>query len=198
MHYTSYLGRYGIESTQFLLPIDRVLFNGFTSSFAFALWPIINAIAIALLVTMISMLMGGVSMLPAVKRSQSFFETKVRKALTGRLSGVAGAMTPLSALLFRVSDMFYRYAVGIFFIVVAIYGAVLASTKSGADDAEREKLRWIEKKSAVAVVKLEGEPSFDALPIICGTAHCAYWTGRETRVLRHEEVKGLSMRPAPT
>ena len=74
--------------------------------------------------------------------------------------------------------------------------AYLLSSEAGTKAAERDKARWAEGDQRTAVASVKGESSFTAFQITCGAIHCAFWTGSETRILRHEEGLNLRVYPA--
>lgn len=55
---------------------------------------------------------------------------------------------------------------------------------------------WAEGKHRSAMVVIDDEAAIAAFHITCGSSHCAFWTGNEARVVRHDQIKRLNVKPA--
>ncbi|UCU99263.1 hypothetical protein [Acidovorax radicis] len=192
MYQESYLLAFGVDNSMFPLPLDRVWLYGFTSLLSFGLAPMLMGVMIVLLIVMAVIIAAALSSFPKVQRGQAVFARCARK----RLASIQNKPAPAMVALVDKGGVLYFYVAGFFFIVVALVSAVLLSSQAGAKAAERDKARWAEGAQRTAVASAKGEPSFTAFQVTCGAIHCAFWTGSETRILRHEEGVNLRVYPA--
>ncbi len=192
VYHESYLRAFGVEESMFPLQIDRVWLYGFMSLLTLGLGPMLTGVSIVALVFAVVMTAAVLSSFPKVQRLQTLALQRIRSKV------VAMPNTPTPALIRFVEKggVLYFYVAGFFFIVVGLAVAILLSSDAGEKAAEGDKNSWSEGTHRTAVVNIEGKPTFTAFQVTCGATHCAFWTGSETRLLRHEQVVSLLVSPA--
>ncbi len=191
LYHASYLGAFGVNDAMFPLPLDQVWLYGFTSLLSFGLKPMLTGISIALLVICSAGLAALLSSFPKVQH----FQAACLQRLRSWLVSPQNQPPPAFIELVNRSRVPYFYMAGVFFLVVAIVFAVRLSSNAGEQAAEHHKVGWAEGTQRTAVVEVSGEQPFRAFQITCGAMHCAFWTGKETRLIRHEAAK-FSVYPA--
>lgn len=187
----SYLLAFGVDSSMFVTAIDRVLLYGFTSLVAFGLKPAVNAILIALSLIFASIVAAVLSSVPTVDRLQAAVIRKLNWTLPER------AFKPKPAMLALVDkgELIYSYITALLVIGGLLLSAVYFSATAGTEYAQRDMKAWSAGHTRSATVIVEGEAAFTALQLACSPIHCAYWTGTNTRVLRHDQTKSLVLQP---
>jgi len=184
-----YLAGFGVENSLFTLPPDRLLFLGLTSLISFGIGPMVYGISAALALIAAVMAALILSSLPTVQRLQA--KLVARLSVKPKLGKVAPTMLALADR----SEVLYGYVVGISAVTLALVLAAVFSSRTGSQHAEQDIRKWQEGTSRTSTVVIDGEPPLRAFQIGCGAAYCAFWTGSEARLVRHEQIKRLSTQP---
>ncbi|RYE42543.1 MAG: hypothetical protein EOP24_32205 [Hyphomicrobiales bacterium] len=192
IYHESYLKSFGVDNSMFPLPLDRVWLYGFTSLLSFGLGPMLTGVPIAVLVFAVVMIAAVLSSFPRLQGIQ----TATLEYIRAKLPTVPNKPTPALINFLDKGGVLYFYFAGAFFLVIALVFALLLSSNAGAKAAEGDKAKWAEGAHRTAAVGIEGEPTFTAFQVTCGATHCAFWTGGETRLLRHEQMVSLLVSPA--
>ena len=192
IYHESYLKQFGVDDSMFPLPLDRVLLHGFTSLLTFGLLPMLSGVSIAMLVFAVVMIAALLSSLPMVQRIQAAALQQMR----AKLDSLPNTPTPALVKLVDRWGVLYFYFAGAFLLIIALVFAMLLSSDAGERAAESDKENWSKGTRRSAAVSVQGEPTATAFQVACGATHCAFWTGSETRLLRHEQVASLFVYPA--
>lgn len=192
IYHESYLKQFGVDNSMFPLPLDRVWLYGFTSLLTFGLQPMLSGVSIAVLVFAVVMLAAVLSSLPMVQRIQ----LATLQHMRAKLDSFPNTPTPALVKFVDRWGVLYLYFAGAFFLVIALIFAMLLSSDAGERAAESDKENWSKGNRRSAAVSVQGETTATAFQVTCGATHCAFWTGSETRLLRHEQVASLLVYPA--
>lgn len=192
IYHESYLEAFGIDNSMFPLPLDRVWLHGFKSLLTFGLQPMLSGVSIAMLVFLVVMIAAVLASLPMVQRIQAATLQRMR----AKLDPLPNTPTPPLVKFLDRWGVLYFYLAGAFILVMALVSAILLSSDAGAKAAESDKAKWLKGTHRSAVVGVPGDPTSTTFQVTCGATHCAFWTGTETRLLRHEQVASLHAYPA--
>lgn len=184
-----YLAGFGVENSLFVLSPDRILFLGLTSLISFGIKPLAYSVVAVLALTTAVLIAAVLSSLPAVQQRQARF---VRWLASKRKAGNAA---PSMLALVDKSEVLYSYALGILAITLALVLAAVFSSKTGGEHAEIDIKKWHDGRTRTSIVVVDGEPPLASFQIACGATYCAFWTGSEARLVRHEQIKQLKSRP---
>lgn len=184
-----YLAGFGVENSLFMLPPDRLLFLGLTSLISFGIGPMVYGVVAVLALVAAVMAAAVLSSLATVQELQA--KLAARLAIKSKLGKPAPSMLALADR----SEVLYGYVVGIFAVALALVVAAVFSSRTGSQHAELDIKKWQEGKTRTSTVLIDGEPPLKAFQIGCGAAYCAFWTGSEARLVRHEQIKRLSTQP---
>ena len=184
-----YLAGFGTEVSLFALPTDRVLFLGLTSLISFGIGPLAYGVLAVLALVSAVLIAAVLSSLPAVKQRQA----KVVAWLTPKPRTSKPA--PSMIALVDKSEVLYGYFVGLLGITLALVLSAVFSSKTGQEHAANDIKKWQEGRTRVSTFVVDGEPPTSAFQIACGATYCAFWTGSESRLVRHEQIKQLKSRP---
>lgn len=192
IYHESYLNDFGIDNSMFPLALDRVWLYGFTSLLTFGLQPMLSGVLIAMLVLAVVMIAAVLSSLPMVQHIQASTSQRIR----AKFNSLPGTPTPALVKLVDRWGVLYFYLAGAFLLVITLVFAMLLSSDAGERAAKGDKENWSKGTRRSAIVSIQGEPTATAFQVTCGATHCAFWTGRETRLLRHDQVASLLVYPA--
>ena len=185
-YHMGYLEAFGIEDSLFPLSIDRLLFSGFIALANFAPLPLLYIVcAMAVLILMI---IGGDALLSS-SRIQRYKERFVRW-----IKSFQSEEKPSKSIDKLVDKAFFAAAIFMGILLTLGFVLILAmpSAKAGHEQAYREMKIFSAGKSADLTVSADTFPSpTKAKQVICGTTHCAFWLGKETIILRHDQVKKI-------
>uniref|UniRef100_UPI000D367548 hypothetical protein n=1 Tax=unclassified Variovorax TaxID=663243 RepID=UPI000D367548 len=184
-----YLAGFGVEVSLFALPTDRILFLGLTSLISFGIQPLVYSVLVVLALVSAVLIAAVLSSLPAVQQRQARFTQWINsKRGTNKAA-------PSMIVLMDKSEVLYGYVVGILAITFALVLAAVFSSKTGKEHAEIDIKKWSDGRTRISTLVVDGEPPLSAFQIACGATYCAFWTGSEARLVRHEQIKQLKSRP---
>lgn len=194
----SYLSGFGVDESLFVQSIDRVLLQGFSSLMSFGLMPFIYGLFIALLLIGAVILAVFLSVFPVVHRIHGAVQRRLLLASDWVRKIGRGALPPAPTLvkLADKSEVLYGYILLLFGIASFLVAAVILSSNLGKKQSQRDMNLWAEGKHRSALVVIDDEAPIAAFPITCGSSHCAFWTGSEARVVHHDQIKRLNVKPA--
>jgi hypothetical protein len=184
-----YLDGFGVESSLFSLSPDRILFLGLTSLISFGIEPLAYSVLVVLALVSAVLIAAVLSSLPAVQQRQARFAQWL--ASKRRTSKPAPSMIALM----DKSEVLYGYVVGIMAITLALVLAAVFSLKTGKEHAEIDIKKWQDGRTRSSTFVVDGELPLSSFQIACGATYCAFWTGSEARLVRHEQIKQLKSRP---
>ncbi|WP_399678254.1 hypothetical protein [Xenophilus sp.] len=184
-----YLAGFGVENSLFTLPPDRLLFLGLTSLISFGIVPMAYGFLTVLALIAAVLIAAVLSSFPAVQQLQ----TKLLVRLTVKRKW--GKAAPSMMALVDKSEVLYGYAIGASAVVLALVSAAVFSSRTGGQHAEQDIKKWQEGRTRTSTVVIDGEPPIRAFQIACGQTYCAFWTGAEAQLVRHEQIKRLSTQP---
>lgn len=191
-YHESYLIDFGIENSMFPLPLDRVWLYGFTSLMSFGLGPMLSGVLIAVLIFAAVMIAAVLSSIPKVQRIQEVTLERMR----AKLYSPTSRPTPALIKLVDKWGVLYFYFAGAFLLIMSLIFAIILSSDAGSKAAQNDKVNWAKGTRRSAAVTVQSEPPVAAFQVTCGSTHCAFWTGRETRLLRHEQIVNFLVYPA--
>ncbi|MGJ7498364.1 hypothetical protein ACSFA8_25325 [Variovorax sp. RT4R15] len=182
-----YLNAFGVDDSMFPASIDRLLFSGFIALVTFGLVPYVYAF-LAMLALVAAVLIAAVlSSVPRVQRWQTILTKKVGNLRSDRKP------SPVVNALLDKGETIYVYALGTFAIALLLVLLVVLSSRTGKEQAEREIDSFSQGKGNYVQLLADMTPmAIKAKQVICGATHCAFWTGNETIILRHEQVKQIA------
>jgi len=184
-----YFAGFGVESSSFSLPPDRILFLGLTSLISFGIGPLAYSVLVLLALVSAVLIAAVLSSLPAVKQRQArFAEWLASKRSTSKPA-------PSMIALIDKGEVLYGYVVGILAIAFALVLAAVFSWKTGTEHAEIDIKKWQDGRTRISTFVVDGELPLSSFQIACGAIYCAFWTGSEARLVRHEQIKQLKSRP---
>lgn len=182
----SYLFSLGIENTLFPLTLDRTWYEGFACIMTL-LSATVGYIFLASLVLVdiafFAVLLSSIGLISDwVKRVSSKFVHKPR--ITSPSENTMALM--INAI--KVAG-FCGFLIGSTLLIVVIAISAEWAGKERASDFIDKTAK--STKGFVTVCFAENKKPINGKPIICSTAHCAYWTKQETIIVRHEDVKRI-------
>jgi flagellar basal body-associated protein FliL len=195
----SYLLEFGVDDSLFGLSIDRILLHGFSSFMSFSLLPFVYGILIALLLIAVTVLAASLAFLPVVHRIHAAAQKRIvsaRNWIGRKLKRGAQQPAPTMMKLVDRSEVLYGYILLLLGIVLLLVGAVVLSSDAGKKQSQKDMKLWAEGKHRSAMVTIDDEVAIAAFHITCGSSHCAFWTGNEARIVRHDQIKRFTVKPA--
>lgn len=203
MYHQGYLKAFGVDDSLFPLTIDEALFSGFFASVRFGLEPIfyvIIAIFVLLLATCLAIVIFSVG---GVKK----FMAKIMPKMARAKMALAKYFFPkrtieLSERMKNVIDKggaIYIYIAGISLLALSLWFVAAVSEKSGREQGMKEMTKFQDSKGSWVTLYTGALPApVRAKQIICGTSHCAFFLGKESIILRHENVDRVVTHPSST
>jgi|GEM_PF-3006683 hypothetical protein len=187
MFLQGYLSAFNLDSTQFPVPNDRTLLNGYTLLITGGLvaWLLFFA---AVFLTLISVVVGRVVMASNPKFLQRIKERKAKSAnqTAALMQGVGGQ---------SAEDTIYRvciWALVIGFGVMMLFFVTVLSRQYGVAQAKEDIENFkVGKGNYVSVLADTLKGPTKAIQLLCGTTHCAFWIGDRTVVLKQDQIKSL-------
>ena len=170
-YHQGYLEAFGIEDSLFPLATDKALLFGFFAFVSFSLVPMLYIVAAVL------------SSSPRAKHLYTKLAGKLRSLCSKQ------KISPTLSEYVDKSGIAYSYAVGTFLVAISLILVTLLASKSGKEQAERDIASFKQNKGTWIMLHspLLSSPT-KAKQVICSTSHCTFWTGKETLILRHENV----------
>jgi hypothetical protein len=187
-YHQGYLDAFGLDDSQFPLATDKSLLSGFLALVTFGLTPMLYSIFAILALCFTVLVAAVLSSHPRVKHWQSVVFAKLS---TWR---VKNAPSEAMNNLVDKSATFYGYSVGIFLLVFLLLVVAVLSGKSGREQATKEMRSFKDGQGNFSILYSPQlpEPTRTRL-IICSQSHCAFWLGKESLVLRNENIERVLM-----
>lgn len=182
-YHQGYLDGFGIDDSLFLLPTDRSFLLGFFSLVSYAFVPMIyTGLAIVLLIIAV-VIAAVLSSTDRAKRWQAVLERKFKAhPIKVQPSEAVVNLIDKGATLY-----IYIFGIALLFVILLII-AVL-SLNGGREQAAKEIKDFENNKGNYVQLKEKSQLGpVKARQINCGATHCAYWLGKETVILRHDDV----------
>lgn len=182
-YHQGYLEAFGIEDSLFPLATDKALLFGFFAFVSFSLVPMLYIVAAVLLLFFTVLVVAILSSSPRAKHLYTKLAGKLRSLCSKQ------KISPTLSEYVDKSGIAYSYAVGTFLVAISLILVTLLASKSGKEQAERDIASFKQNKGTWIMLHspLLSSPT-KAKQVICSTSHCAFWTGKETLILRHENV----------
>ncbi|CAN5912497.1 hypothetical protein BH11PSE13_BH11PSE13_09430 [soil metagenome] len=185
-----YLNTFGIDESMFPTPIDRLVFSGFVAFIAFVLVPSFYGFLAMLALSAMVLITAALSSVRRVKHWQTLIAIRLERMRSDN------SPSPSPKALVDKSETIYLYAIGVFAITMLLLLSMVLSTRTGKEQA-RYEIGEFERGEGNSVLLLTDTISTPkkAKQLICGANYFAFWTGNETLIVRHEQVRQIAVHP---
>jgi len=178
-----YLAGYMVNESQFPLASDQALYTGLFSLITLSFPGVLYALATFLVFVVIVVVAG---ILSSTSRVRAWTEKIKRFGQSLRASNAPS--TSVTDILDK-SAVWYGYLTGFIVVILAVLIMCAFSIKHGREQAGKEIEAFSQDKSAHSQVF----PPLPAFPgparlIVCSESHCAFWSGKESFVVRSELI----------
>lgn len=182
-----YLDAFGIDDSMFPASIDRLLFSGFVALVTFGMLPLVYAFMALLTLVAAVLLAVFLSSSPLIQKWQACLSPHIRRMRYNRES------TPAANAMLDKSAAIYVHGLGIFGIALLLFLLTVLSFRTGTKQAEQEMEKFSKKEGNYVQLLTDMTPTpIKAKQVICGATYCAFWSGYETLLVRHEQVRQIS------
>ena len=133
---------------------------------------------------------AALSSAPRVKHWQALIAIRLERMRSDN------SPSPKFKALVDKSETIYLYAIGVFAIAMLLLLSMVLSARTGKEQAKHE-IGQFERGEGNYVLLLTDTTSspIKAKQLICGANYCAFWTGNETLIVRHEQVRQIEVHP---
>lgn len=188
-YHIGYLKAFGIEDSLFALASDKTLFTGFIATIDIGFMP-------ATLIFFVVAIFFLLVLLLVILIFYTSIGERLRTKLTAKLKSwqYKGKPHPEANTIIDKIGVWLIYSATIFIILFIFASITLLAHKSGEKQASREMHEFPESARKITTVysPLIKMPT-NTLQIMCSDRYCAFWTGKETIVLKHDEITCLVM-----
>jgi len=190
-YHQGYLGGFGIDESMFIEATDRTLLSGFYALVNIGIKPIIYSAAASVALVFIAIISA---ILFSSERAENLKATILTRAQAFR------SHTPISPKMVELVDLstkIYTYTAAIFTIFILTLVLFLFSSKSGNEQAEKEKISFKKSSANTSMVYSSAlQAPTNAKLIACGAIHCAFWLGGSAIVIKIDQVDKIIITPA--
>lgn len=188
-YHQGYLNAFGIDDSLFPLAADRSLLFGFFSAIDMGLLPMLYAFAAAAVLFFFTI---AVAILASIPWARGFLDKTIEKIKSHQRSNNNQQL--ITKIVDKTAEL-YHYTLGVLIAVIALILISFFSTKSGNQQALKEIKEFNEGKGSFITLysPLLPEPT-KAKQIYCSSSHCAFWTGNQSLVIRHEYIERITTR----
>lgn len=184
-YHQGYLSGYMVNESLFPLASDQALYTGLYSLIALSFPGIFYALVTFLVFVAVVMVAGILSSTRRVRACGAKIKRFLKKKFRAK-------QTPSAAVtkILDKSAVWYGYLTGFVVVILAVLLMCVVSIKNGREQAEREIGLFAEDKKSAHSQVFPPLPAFPgpARLIVCSESHCAFWSGKESFVVRSELI----------
>lgn len=188
-YHQGYLAEFGIDDSLFPLASDKALFTGFFSLVIVAFPAGVYALA-AIVAFVVLVILAAI--LSSTERVQSI----VNRIKDWRNRRQHSKIPELTENLIDRGTVAYTYVGGIVIGLLLLVAIAAFSTKSGHEQATKEKAAFAAKQAPLTkLFTPQFQQPQEGKLVICGSTYCALWNGSSTFVVRHEGIDRMVSTP---
>lgn len=188
MKYLGHMSAYGLNSTEFQIPVDTVLLWGVLAILpGLKYWLILPLLLIGYMIFIISALLAH-----KPRKIISSWLNKLTSKIPKPKKNSPGDLASVKYMIYK-ADATMTFIIQFFFCFMIIFIPILIgyiSMEQGKDEAKKDKEKFLslQKHNIYISPELTNAPY---MRIACNTTHCAFWNTEGTILLRHDQVQKI-------